>query len=288
VTTPTPFDGAIEQNRRRALARLLAVLHPSEQALREWVEPQLDASMVDQIAAADHGVDAAEHRRAIEELRRARRLPDELSWHPEEVLALTRWSTVDGSQLSLPAARRLHLMRLFCCLVLVRATTTYGSPVNSVTPLVESAVDLGPDALDAAGSYLAWCWLHEPGDWRGDPTSRPILTLALVVVSALLPAGRTPELLPGLVAAFVEELSAVLAEENLLWTRRPVHELLKLTSQAGNRRIWVSLASRCLIDGPAQRTGHGALLALLGQAVRGDLVADAAELRSLLVPVPER
>jgi hypothetical protein len=66
------------------------------------------------------------------------------SWHPEEVLALTRWSTVDGPQLSLPAARRLHLMRLFCCLVLVRATTTHGSPVDSVTPLVESAVDLGP------------------------------------------------------------------------------------------------------------------------------------------------
>lgn len=271
-----------------ALAQLLAVLHPSELALRDWVAPQLDASMVDEIATADYGVDVGEHRRAIEELRRARRLPDELSWHPEEVLALTRWSTVDDSQLNPAAARRLHLMRLFCCLVLVRATTTYGSPVNSVTPLVESAVELGPDALDAAGSYLAWCWLHEPGDWRDDQTSRPILTLALVVLSALLPTGRTPELLPGLVAAFAEELSAVLADENLLWTRRPVHELLKLTAQAGNRRIWVSLASRCLLDGPAQHTGHGALLARLGQAIRGDLGADAAELRSMLVPGAER
>lgn len=148
-----------------ALARLLAVLHPSELALRDWVAPQLDASMMDEIATADYGVDAGEHRHAIEELRRARRLPNELSWHPEEVLALTRWSTVDGSQLSLAAARRLHLMRLVCCLVLVRATTTYG---------------------------------------------------------------------------------------------------------------------------PAQHTGHGVLLARLGQAIRGDLAADAAELRSLLVSGAER
>src|SRR5687768_7889198 len=107
-----------------ALARLLALLHPSELALRDWVAPQLDASMVDEIAAADYGVDAGEHRRAIEELRRARRLPNELSWHPEEALALTRWSTVDAAQLSPTAARRLHLMRLFSCLALVRATTT--------------------------------------------------------------------------------------------------------------------------------------------------------------------
>ena len=179
-----------------ALARLLALLHPSELALRDWVAPQLDGSMVEEVASADYGVDVAEHRRAIEELRRVRRLPNELSWHPEEVLALTRWSTVDGTQHFAAAARRLHLMRLFCCLVLVRAATASGYPVNSVTPLVESAVELGPDAVDAAASYLAWCRLHEPGDWRDDPTSRPILTLALVVLSALLPAGRTPELLP--------------------------------------------------------------------------------------------
>jgi len=270
------------------LSRLLDRLHPSELALRDWVAPQLDASMVDEIAAAAYGVDVAEHRRAIEQLRHVRRLPEELSWHPEEVLALTRWSTVDGSQLGPEVARRLHLMRLFCCLVLVRATTADGRPVNSLTPLVESAVDLGPAALDVAGSYLAWCRLHEPGDWRDDPTPRPILTLALVVVSVLLPAGRTPDLLPGLIGAFVEELSAALAAEGLLWTPRPVHELLKLTGQADNRRIWVSLANRCLFDGPAQRTGHGMQLARLGEAIRGDLAADADELRSLLVPAAER
>jgi len=96
-----------------ALARLLALLHPSELALRDWVAPQLDASMVEEIAAADYGVDAAEHRDAVEELRRVGRLPTELAWHPAEVLRLTRWSTVDSSKLGPVTARRLHLMRLF-------------------------------------------------------------------------------------------------------------------------------------------------------------------------------
>jgi len=56
-----------------------------------------------------------------------------------EVLALVRWSRVDG-RLGPEQARRIHLMRIFCCLVLVRASTRGGDPVNSLTPLVESAV----------------------------------------------------------------------------------------------------------------------------------------------------
>src|SRR6185369_4061329 len=120
--------------------------------------------------------------------------------------ALTRWSTVDRVGPSLAAIRRQHLIRLFCCVVLVRAATAQGSPVNSLTPLVQSAVALGPDAAGPTARYLAWCRLQVPGDWRDDPTARPVLTLALVVAAALVPAGRTPALLPGLVDLFVEEL----------------------------------------------------------------------------------
>jgi hypothetical protein len=263
------------------LTRLLDCLHPSELALRDWVVPQLDASMVDEIAAADYGYDMAKHRRAIEELRHVAQLPQNLGWYPEEVLALTRWSTVDGS-LSPEQVHRRHLIRLFSCVVLVRAATAGGYPVNTLTPLVESAVELGPAALEATGSYLAWCRLHEPGSWRDDPTARPILTLALVLVSSQLAAGRDPDLVPGLIGAFAQELSAALDDENLAWTTRPVHDLLKRVAQASSRRMWVALASRCLLDGPARSTGHGPQLAVLGQAIRGDLAVDAAELQSLL------
>lgn len=263
---------------------LLDLLHPSELVLRDWVAPQLDASMLKEIAQADYGVDVDEHLYALEELRSAGRLPEELDWRPQEVLRLTRWSTMDDPRLSPEAVHRRHLMRLFSCLVLVRVATADGSPVNSVTPLIESAVELGPDAVDAAAGYLAWCRLHEPGDWRDDQNSRPFLTLALVMLSSQLPQGNTPELLPWLIATFVEELSAALDEENLLWSQRPVRDLLKVTTMAENRRIWASLAGRCLLGESAQRTGHGVMLTQLGQAIRSELVADAAELRALLVP----
>jgi hypothetical protein len=58
---------------------------------------------------------------------------------------------------------------MFCCLVLVRAATMQGGPVNSLTPLVESA---GPETQEAAAGFLAWCRLHEPGDW-GAMKQRP-------------------------------------------------------------------------------------------------------------------
>jgi hypothetical protein len=63
-----------------------------------------------------------------------------------------------------------------------------------------------------------------------------------------------------------------------------VRDLLKRTGLAASRRIWGSLAGRCLLGDAAAHTGHGDLLAQLAQAVRGELAADAAQLRSLLIP----
>lgn len=254
-------------------ARLLCLLHPAELALRDWVVPRLDASMLDQIAAADYGFGVPEHRDALAELCQVRRLPDELAWHPAEVLRLSRWST-EGD----PARQRM--VRLFCGLVLVH--TRDDILVDSLTPLVEASVDLGPDAAEPAAAYLAWVRLHELGNWRDDLLARPVLTLALVVLATLLPAGRDPELLPGLMTTFLDELDAALTEENLAWSDRPVRDLLKRTALAQSRRTWRCLASRCLLGEAAQLTGHGAPLAVLGRAVRDELAADVTELRALL------
>jgi hypothetical protein len=51
---------------------------------------------------------------------------------------------------------------------------------------------------------------------------------------------------------------------------------------AESRRAWISLAERCLVDRPAPSTARGARLTRLGQAIRGELEADADELRELL------
>ncbi|WP_162908331.1 hypothetical protein [Allorhizocola rhizosphaerae] len=57
------------------LARLLDGLRPAELALRDWVRPLLTTSIVREMAQLDHGMQADEHQRGIEELLTARRLP---------------------------------------------------------------------------------------------------------------------------------------------------------------------------------------------------------------------
>lgn len=267
-----------------ALAPLLAPLRPAELVLRDWVGPQLDAAMVARIAAADYGFNVDEYRRDVEDLRHVGRLPTDPSDLPEEVLSLSSWSTVERGPAGPEQERRHRLIRLFSCLFLVGCPSRNGRPVDSLTSLLDAAIELGPEAVDATCRFLAWCRLTEPGDWRDDPNALPFLTLALVVLCGQLPDRPTPDPVAGLLAAFVEELSTALDEENRLWSTRPIPDLLKLTAMGESRRAWRSLAQRCLIDGPAPGPGTDVRLARLGQAIRGDLVADIAELRPLLMP----
>src|SRR5438552_13451632 len=160
----------------------LAGLQPGELALRDWVAPLLDASMIDELAATDYGSDVTQHRQGIRSLLTVDRLPERLTWHPSEVLELMRWSMPDDPTWK-PGSpgRRGHLLRLFSCLVLVR-TQTGQDPTDSLAPLVDSALELEPEAVPATVRFLAWCRLHEPGDWRTDPTAPPFLTFALLLL----------------------------------------------------------------------------------------------------------
>lgn len=81
--------------------------------------------------------------------RRSQLTAERLPCHPSEVLELIRWS--------MPA------------------------------PLVDSALELDPAAVQAALRFLAWCRLHEPGDWRSDPTAPPFLTVAFLLLHVASP-----------------------------------------------------------------------------------------------------
>ncbi|WP_460491791.1 hypothetical protein [Dactylosporangium cerinum] len=64
------------------LAQQLEDLRPSELALRDWVRTRLNASIVREMATYDYGMRVEEHRRGIEELMVARRLPEQVPWPP--------------------------------------------------------------------------------------------------------------------------------------------------------------------------------------------------------------
>ncbi|WP_433368015.1 hypothetical protein ACQPZX_40735 [Actinoplanes sp. CA-142083] len=245
---------------------LFASLGPDERALLAWVAPQLDAAAIEEIAAADYGVDVPRYRRELTELVHSPWLPDNLEWNPGEVLALTRWTT--------PTGRQGHLQRLFACTLLVRAATADGNPVDSLAPLVDSAWELGEPARDAAVRFLAWCRLNLPGDWRDEPSSPMFLTLAVLLLSAETAASAA------LAALLVEELDAVLTDPELPWRRRPRSLLFarRDTDSAGTRRLWSALMTRCLVDNPAVVDPR---LGVLGRALGGDTATPIDDLRAL-------
>ncbi|GIJ46215.1 hypothetical protein Val02_31010 [Virgisporangium aliadipatigenens] len=240
---------------------LFASLAPDERALHRWVAPRLDPAALEEIAAADYGVDVPEHRRALDDLVHSPWLPDRLAWHPGEVLALTRWGR--------PTDRRGHLGRLFACVFLVRAVTAGDDPVDSLGPLVDSAWELGEPARAAAVPFLAWCRLNLPGDWRDEPSAPMFLTLAILLLRAETPAATA------LAAVLLDELNAVLTDPDLPWHKRPRSPLFARRSDAAStRRLWTDLVTRCLVANPAVADPR---LTALGRALGGDTTISIGE-----------
>jgi len=259
---------------------VLETLHPDESALRHRVAAQLDASMIDDIAAADYGFRADEHREAIADLKAPGQWPAELDWVPGEVLQLTRWSNPeDPSPSSGPFGRRGHLMRLFACMVLIRVRTLNSRPSDSLAPFVMSALELGSPIVDDALRYVAWCRQHEPGDWAGDAEERPFLTLGLLLLAAATEAGRDTRTV--LADVLLGDVETAVAEDGREWQILVPAKLLGLRARSHQFRMWCDLARRCLID-PATDTEDP--LALLGQAVCGRTELSTSDIRGRLAP----
>jgi hypothetical protein len=250
-----------------ALARLLDGLEPAELALRDWVRTRLNASIVRELAAADYGWRAEEHRQGIEALLVARRLPADLAWTPGEVLRLSSHAVpADPQRQPGSPGWRAHVVRLFSCLVLVRADDT-ASPAGTLAGLVESALELGPEATDHAVRYLAWCRRHEPGAWRDDAEALPLLTLGLLLLYVMAPGRGDPGVAAGLARAFAGEAEALLGEH--WWPGQAPAAALKAATGGNAWRIWRALVGRCLIDRTAGGGDPGDRLALLGRAITG-------------------
>lgn len=225
------------------LARLLAGLRPDELALRDWVRTRLNASIIREIAALDYGTRADEHRRGIEGILVARRLPDELPWVPGEVLQLCSYHTIDERHPAVASAGwRAHVARLFSCLVLTRTGDTV-FPAGPLAGLVESALDLGPEPTALAVRYLAWCRLHEPGAWSDDEV-RPLLTLGLLLAYAMTPEPRDAGVDEGLRAAFTDETRAAVPVEHWWADGTPTAGLRDITGAEAWRALR-ALVDRC-------------------------------------------
>jgi hypothetical protein len=239
------------------LVRLLDDLRPAELALRDWVRTRMNASIVREMANADYGWEADGNREGIEDLMVARRLPEDLPWPPREVLELSSHSVpADPDVKPGSVGWRGHVARLFSCLILVRANDA-SRPAETVAGLVQSALELGPEATDHAVRYLAWCRLHEPGSWRYEAEQLPFLTLGLLLLYVMAPGPGDPRIAAGLAREFVHEVQALLPE---WWTDEPPTAVLRAAASGSGWRTWRTLIDRCLIDDPAGRGGRLSLL----------------------------
>ena len=84
-------------------------------------------------------------------------------------------------------------------MVLVRIETR-ADPTDSLAVLVDSALALDAAAAQATVRFLAWCRLHEAGDWGSDAADRPFLTFALLLLCP------TPALAEDLVSGISQDI----------------------------------------------------------------------------------
>ena len=149
------------------------------------VVPSRDGWM-GEIAEADYGYLAAEYLAGLRRIRDGREVSRSLAELPLEVLELVRYSEPDD-----PAwepgghGERGHLMRLFCCAVLLTATGEpaldgYIEDEPTLRRLVASAAALGAGAIDALLPLLCWRASLPPTD----ATDRAFLAVGVTLLAA--------------------------------------------------------------------------------------------------------
>jgi hypothetical protein len=124
--------------------RRLEQWEPDPAALLDWLRERITPKALATIAAADYGNDRDTHLAALRDIQATGLIPQPLTWHPTEVLALTRWSSGDNVD---------HMARAFACTVLCLDSA---GPVHrdgheaTIAVLLESCLALGDEAVSRA------------------------------------------------------------------------------------------------------------------------------------------
>jgi hypothetical protein len=158
----------------------LTELYPGDQrAAIDYLRPRVDEQMLREIAAADYGQDIDKHMEALMPLWEGGEIVELGSWFPMEVLELIRWSTPGGLIPHEVPDTRGHVIRAYCCAVLL-ATPNFEPEKETLIQLLESMLLSGGDAPDVLARFLVWkipTLEHEE--------DRPFFALALAALPLL-------------------------------------------------------------------------------------------------------
>lgn len=175
-----------------AINDLLLRLGPSGTALLDWLRPLLDDSHLREIALVDYGFNEDENFQALQRIHQGHPIPIPLRWVPREALELVRWSNLDDPQhLSPPPNHkgiRAHLLRAFCCAILLKAADapeTLGNidtEIDTLGRLVVSILYLGKEASESALRFLYW----RVSRLSKENEDRPFFAMAVLLLYASL------------------------------------------------------------------------------------------------------
>jgi hypothetical protein len=232
---------------------LLHRLDPSESALLDWLVPRIDDTHLHEIALSDYGINEEEYLQALRRIHDGQPIPIPLQWVPGEALELKRWSEPDDPDYVSPPSNskgtRGHLIRAFCCAVLLKAgdepeTQDYiHSENNTLVQLIGSVLHLGREASEGALRFLCWRVLRMPDLEE----ALPFFAMALLLLYATLfqPDQDGSDL--NLLVDWVMAAETKVREYNDGW-RYSEEWLLGLTLFNQRHHVWSRLAQEVLLD----------------------------------------
>lgn len=235
----------------------------SGHTLLDWLRPRIDDSMLEEIAAAEDGINEKEHLEALRKIRDTGELPLPLSWNPSEVLEIFRYSEPEDTiWKSSGVGERGHLMCAFCCAVLMQ-TSGGASDTITIVQLTASVLALGREP-SAAGLRFIW---NRTLTLSEDSNARPFCALAIL----LLGASRFNLLGDDEVRKAGEWVRKEEAEASAREASSMFYDeggwLLGLDFSAGKNDTWRKLAQEILLDLPRPNAETAAILQDIGRRI---------------------
>lgn len=226
--------------------------------------------MLQEIAAADYGYDEQKHYEALRQIRNTGVLSSPLAWHPKEVLELVRWSKPEDPEWK-PGGfgERGHLMRAFCCAVLLEAAAdpeTYlyiTSENETIVQLTASVLTLGREP-SAAALHLLWRRILSLPE---EDEERPFFALAILLLCASQYELVNDEQVPKTAEWVMREEADGRAKK----ADDPYYDesqwLLGLTNFNQKHDTWRRLAREILLDLPRPNAETAAILQDIGRRI---------------------
>ena len=229
---------------------------PSGISLLKNLCGQMSDGMLHEIASCDYDVNTPENLGSLKKIRRTLELESRLQWIPKEVLELTRWSEPDEMRPNCSHGHQGHLIRAFCCVVLLvagndTANDDYIDGENqTLAQAIESCLYLGAGQCQELGELLTWRYptLH-------DYDTFPMFAIFALMVLAL--NIHTDKISPDQTASLVDQLAT--EQERLkgtdddpwiFWNRKYRSSFLGMENFDQKHRKWLYFASQILSDYP--------------------------------------